>query len=217
MQYEIRCRTGALDGGDHLPAAVWEGANALTLDHFMDHSSDHRPRVTARLVYDDEAVYVHFTVDDQYVRCVSTEYQSSVCRDSCAEFFVEPVPGKGYFNFETNAMGTLLLYYIENQDMENKAEVPWELASMLTIDHSVPGVIDPEITDAMTWTLGSRIPYAVFEPYVGTVSPRPGMTWRANLYKCADQTSHPHWAMWAPIAGSKSFHEPDQFGTLTFA
>ena len=181
-RYEVRRRTGGLGRAGELPGTIWDGANTLSLDHFMDHSSDHRPHVTARLVYDDDAVYVRYEVDDQYVRCVNTEYQSSVCRDSCAEFFVEPTPGKGYFNFETNAVGTLLLYYIENEDMENKTEVPRDLASTLTIDHSIPGaVVDPEITDKLRWTLGVRIPYSMFEPFLGPLSPGPGTDWRANL------------------------------------
>ncbi|MDA0991466.1 MAG: carbohydrate-binding family 9-like protein, partial [Verrucomicrobia bacterium] len=48
--------------------------------------------------------------------------------------------------------------------------------------------------------------------------PAPGVSWRSNLYKCGDATSHPHWLTWSPIDRPKpDFHVPDQFGTLTFA
>ena len=45
----------------------------------------------------------------------------------------------------------------------------------------------------------------------------PGVTWRANFYKCADHTSHPHWLSWSVIGSGKfEFHVPEYFGTLEF-
>lgn len=47
--------------------------------------------------------------------------------------------------------------------------------------------------------------------------PAPGGVWRANLYKCADQTSHLHWLTWALIERDKpNIHLPPFFGTLAF-
>ena len=31
--------------------------------------------------------------------------------------------------------------------------------------------------------------------------------WRANFYKCGDDTSHPHWAAWSPL---KKVNNPAQ-------
>jgi hypothetical protein len=49
------------------------------------------------------------------MRSVATQYQEMVCYDSCVEFFVQPEPHLGYFNFEFNRGGTMLIYYIEMQ------------------------------------------------------------------------------------------------------
>jgi hypothetical protein len=47
--------------------------------------------------------------------------------------------------------------------------------------------------------------------------PGPGVTWRANFYKCADKTSHPHWLTWAPVNYPKpKFHLPEYFGRIEF-
>jgi hypothetical protein len=35
------------------------------------------------------------------------------------------------------------------------------------------------------------------------------------LYKCADQTSHPHWAAWSAV-NTLNFHVPDCFGAVQF-
>ncbi|MBO4512195.1 MAG: hypothetical protein J5746_05485, partial [Victivallales bacterium] len=37
--------------------------------------------------------------------------------------------------------------------------------------------------------------------------------WTANFYKCADQTSHPHWITWAPLTVT-NYHQPNQFQAL---
>ena len=41
--------------------------------------------------------------------------------------------------------------------------------------------------------------------------------WRANFYKCADRTSHPHCLTWAPVDFPvPNFHLPRSFGVLEF-
>ena len=37
---------------------------------------------------------------------------------------------------------------------------------------------------------------------------------RVGLFKCADDSPHPHWAAWADIGERLDFHQPDAFGTL---
>ncbi len=37
-----------------------------------------------------------------------------MCRDSCVELFLEPKPGRGYFNFEFNCAGTLMACHVED-------------------------------------------------------------------------------------------------------
>ena len=48
--------------------------------------------------------------------------------------------------------------------------------------------------------------------------PEPGVGWRANLYKCADDSSHPHWLTWAHVDNpTPDFHLREFFGILRFA
>lgn len=47
--------------------------------------------------------------------------------------------------------------------------------------------------------------------------PAPGTRWRANFYKCADKTSHPHWLTWAPVDYPKpKFHLSGFLGWIEF-
>ena len=52
------------------------------------------------------------------------------------------------------------------------------------------------------------------EQYVGRLCNLPGQTWRGNFYKCADRSSHPHWASWSPLGEPLNFHTPQFFGPL---
>eukprot|EP01045_Picozoa_sp_COSAG04_P001500 COSAG04_NODE_50_length_31170_cov_2.965080_31_plen_64_part_00 len=44
-----------------------------------------------------------------------------------------------------------------------------------------------------SWSLEYHVPWSLFAKYHKTSAPTKGTVYRANLYKCADQTSHPHW------------------------
>lgn len=219
MKYLVR-KTESLDSiTSDWDAMPWQGAETLAIDNFHAGSSDHRPRVQARLLHDGQSIAVIFRVEDQYVRCVGTRFQDAVCQDSCVEFFVEPVSGKGYLNFEFNCGGTLLLHHVidptrDENGIAEARDVAWADAEAITIVPSLSGPIDPEITDPVTWTLAARIPWTVFDPYVGAPDANPGSTMRANLYKCGDQTSKPHWGSWAPIGEALNFHVPEYFQTL---
>lgn len=202
---------------------AWKKANVLAVDQFVPNpqSSKHRPKVEAKLTYRDDALFVFFRVEDRYVRAIRTDYQSSVCCDSCVEFFVQPKSTKGYFNFEVSCAGTMLLYYIEDPAVGpdgflKYVQVPGRLGGQVTIHHSLPSFVYPEITDPTVWTIEYRVPFSLFEEYVGPIGKPSGQIWRANLYKCADQTSHPHWASWAPLDGHMSFHLPQYFAPIHF-
>ena len=173
------------------------------------------------MTHHDEGLFLFYRVRDKYVRCVHAEYQSSVCRDSCVEFFVEPKPDRGYFNFEINCGGAMLLYYIQDativgDDFKQREEVPWELGKLVQIHHSMPSTVEPEIEDDTDWVVEYFVPFALFESFVGPLAPVAGQTWRANFYKCADECSHPHWASWAPLHGEVSFHVPQHFAPIRF-
>lgn len=209
----------ALDG--KFDGETWARAGTLDINHFRPESSPHRPRTQARLLYTPDALFASFRVDDRYVRCINTDYQGPVYRDACVEFFVEPRPGLGYFNFEMNCGGALLLRHITNPDRTGGelaafTSVPWQLASKTEVYHSMPKTVDPEIADPVTWIVQYRIPIALFEAYAGPVGDPAGQTWRGNFYKCAENNSHPHYASWSRIGGALNFHQPQYFGGIHF-
>ena len=200
----------------------WAAAEVVEIAQFHPRSSDHRPRVQARLLYDRSGISVFFRVADRYVRSVATRYLDCVCTDSCVECFLEPKSGAGYFNFEANGGGTFLIYYIEDPartpgGFRKYTPVRADLAAAMPVRHSLPATVDPELPGPVEWTLRYTIPWALFEAYVGPLGPVAGQVWRGNFFKCADATSHPHWAAWAAIGEELNFHQPRYFGEIRFA
>ena len=83
----------------------WRAAEEARIGHFHAASSPHRPVAAARLMYDAASLYLRFRVEDRYVVAKHSQFQDPVWRDSCVEFFVQPRPSGGYFNFEINCGG----------------------------------------------------------------------------------------------------------------
>lgn len=226
--YEVKRAAGTPAPEDKWNSAMWRRAHTLKVRHFMTEEknqmkeSGYRPDARARVLYNDEGLYVHFRVRDRYVRCIETEYHGKVWEDAAVEFFVQPKPDRGYFNFEINCGGTMLLSYHENPAYRDPApkkdeSVPWELASSVVIYHSLPEVVDPEIAEPVTWQIEYFIPFKLLEEYVGPLGDVGGQQWRANFYKIAENNSHLHYGAWSPILEGNSFHSPQFFGILRFA
>lgn len=198
----------------------WKKVKPIELKNYMGEIPSFQPKTEAKMMYDEKNVYVIFRVKDRYVRSLVREYNGNVSGDSCVEFFFAPDSDKPerYFNLEINAGGTPLLFYVTTPWTEFVKLDSSEI-SQIEIAHSLPSIVDPEITEPVTWTIEYRIPLPVLEKYSNVTIPGPGVTWKANFYKTAGRinTSNPHYITWSPVDHPKpNFHLPQFFGTLKF-
>jgi hypothetical protein len=199
---------------------AWHGAETVGLNCFRPEGSAHRPRTSLRLLHNGRALRGIYQVHDQYVRSIRTRYFDQVWKDSCVEIFLQPKPGGGYFNLEMNAGGAHLCSYIEDPErvpdgFKKSTPLPAEIGARIEVRSSLPGIVEPEITEPVTWQLNFFAPFEVFELYTGALGEVRGQRWRGNFYKCGDESSHPHWGSWAPLE-VLNFHTPHSFGTLCF-
>lgn len=223
-EYLIRRATAKPPLTGDFDAPQWRHADVADVTSFHPRSSaDHRPRTEAKILHDDDGLYVIFRVHDRYVVCTRRENQTLTSNDSCVEVYFEPFPGKkGYFNFEMNCGGALLLFYVIDPTrcspgiFRHKHIVPQSLIDTMRIYHSMPKTLEKEIAEPVEWTVEYFIPHALMEAYVGTLAPAGERTWRGNFHKCADDSSHPHWASWSAIGETLNFHVPATFGTFRF-
>ncbi len=206
---------------DHLAdLACWQSAQVGRVAHFHPRSSGHHPPVEFRLLRGPEHLFLRYDVKDQFVRMVRSLPQSTVCQDSCVEFFVQP-NGDGYLNFEFSANGTPLCYHIRDcaREVEGFADfepLAVEDLARLQMAGTLLGRNATELTEPIDWFLAVAIPLDLLAR-AGGGRPQCGDQWRGNFYKCADHSSHPHWAYWNDIGPELNFHLPNGFAPLQFA
>lgn len=206
----------SIDGNWNKPA--WRKARTVNITRFMGPIPPFRPRVQAKMLYDERNLYVIFRVEDRYVRSLVDTYNGPVSGDACVEFFFSPDPAhpERYFNLEVNAGGTPLMAYHIYPQKDYQRLTSGDL-DQIEIAHSLPKKIDPEIAEDVTWTIEYRIPIEVLEKYGSVVRPEKGKRWRANFYKTASKSSNPHWITWSQVQYEKpNFHLPQFFGGLRF-
>jgi len=196
----------------------WENIGAVDITNYMGTVPEFHPEVKAKMMYDDKNLYVIFQVHDRYVRCITNNFNGPVWEDSCVEFFFSPdnnLPER-YFNLEINCGGTPLMHYniIPGKDV---TMITLEDIKMIEIAHSLPMLVDPEISEPVTWTIEYRIPLILLEKYSKVTHPKSGIAWRANFYKIAENCSNPHYITWSVVENLKpNFHKPQFFGLLKF-
>ena len=196
----------------------WQKVKAITLKNYMGEKPLFWPNTQIKMLYNDNAIYVIFKVEDRYVKAVAKHINDKIYRDSCVEFFFTPGNNisQGYFNLEVNCGG---MPYFGFQKGFKKDVVKIDIADIkkIKIAHSLPQTIEQEIQEPITWTVEYKIPIKMLEKYTEVAIPQSDVCWRANFYKTADATSNPHYITWNKVNNqTPNFHLPRFFGELIF-
>lgn len=201
--------------------AVWRAADTATIGHVHPQSSNFHPHATFRLRYDDTHLHGLFVVHDRYVVCRHTQLNSAVCQDSCVECFLQPGPDTGYLNVEFNCGGVLHASHILDATRTATGFADYRLltaqeAAGIRVRTTLSAPLPDELREPTTWRLAFALPFDLLASICGPEArPQPGAVWRANLYTCADRSSHPRWLSWAPLP-ELNFHTPQAFAPLHF-
>jgi hypothetical protein len=203
-----------LNGGN----ATWNYLEKASLINYMGEKPKHFPIVTVQIAYSESSLYARFIVLDKFIKCVNTTYQSDVWKDSCIEIFFIPglLKNDGYFNLEINCGGTALFNF---QKAKGVNVIPIDIADFkeLEIYHSLPIEIREEIEGPLKWEIAIKLPFKILKKYYDFSLPISGSKWFVNFYKCADETSNPHWITWTKVKNARpDFHLPQYFGELYF-
>ena len=166
------------------------------------------PEVSFYLAHSDKAFAVFFKVKESHVRAVSLEANGPVWEDSCVEIFLANPAGEGYFNFETNCIGTSLAAKRRSKtDADMFGE---ELMSQIRTVGSLPHEAIDSKGEDQQWSMLKIIPFSVLG-----LSEKPAML-KGNFYKCGDCCEQVHFLSWSPISlPSPNFHCPEFFEEIT--
>jgi len=174
---------------------------------------DKRPEVKFNMAYGSSEIYIKYYVTEPFTKAEHTQSNEEVYEDSCVEFFVAPDTDGIYYNFEFNAIGTCLM--AKGPDRNNRQLQDPEIINKIRRFSSLGTDPFSEKPGEPSWELTVAIPLEVF---IGMdIKNLKGQTFRANLYKCGDKLSHPHYLSWNPIGTKKpDFHQPEYFGKIKF-
>lgn len=93
-----------------LRGTPWSRANVATVDPFPWDTGKARETASVRALYDEDALYLQFHVEDEWIVADTTRHNGPVYEDSAVECFATPDPAdRQYFNFEVNCVGTIHL------------------------------------------------------------------------------------------------------------
>jgi hypothetical protein len=170
--------------------------------------------VSFKIGHDGRNIYLSYLVEEPQVRAVNTALNSPVWEDSCVEFFFSPGGDrKYYYNFEFNAIGTVLGAY--GKDRHQREHLTESVLSQVITEPSLGREPIAGSREPSTWNLQVKIPVGVLIHH--KIEDLSGMVAYGNFYKCGDKLDHPHYLSWEPVPSpNPDFHLPIHFGLLSF-
>ena len=177
-------------------------------------SFSYLPMVEFRIARHENNLWIKFYVSEENILAQFTKPNSSTHKDSCVEFFVEPVQNGNYYNFEFNCIGTTHLAYGPDRH-DRKFVDPKIIQEKIQIKSSLGDQPFEERGGGHNWEMTIIIPADVFV-FSDTIE-LSDLTAKANFYKCGDDTSKKHYVSWNPVGTERpDFHRAEFFGTLVF-
>lgn len=210
-QYSIAYQAGRIDEKE------WKDIQPAYITNYLwekDTIAPYRPETYAQLCWTEDALHGRFVCYEESPVIRHSGANAPVYRDSCVEFFLQPMPETDprYLNFEFNAAGTLLLGLgVDREDRDMSYGLEPERFSIV----AERGLADE--AGRIYWTLSFRIPLNWLAEVFPGFSAAPGLAFKGNFYKCGDETPHPHYLSWSRIdVPTPNFHLSAYFGTLAF-
>ena len=175
----------------------------------------YQPDVLLYAGYTGTHLWLLFQVAGDFFRAKALNDQEAVWKDACVEFFCasgeafekeNPVEEDiVYRNFEFNALGTALSAYGTTTHRELLSQ---ELMGQIVRFSTMDVTNLPQDGTAFDWEMMVAIPLAL-------LGFQPGSSFRANFYKCGDETKRPHFLSWNRIISrDPNFHLPRFFGEV---
>lgn len=170
------------------------------------------PKATFSAAHNGTHLFLTFRVDEECTAAVVTEDNGPVWTDSAVEFFIS-FDDKGYYNFEFSCIGKALLGFRKTKPDVTHAEA--DIMKTIRRVSSLGEANFEERTGENHWELHVTIPATAF--FAHDFATLDGLKARANVYKCGDNLSKPHFLSWQPIRTEKpNFHVPEFFGDVEF-
>ena len=166
----------------------------------------YQPNAKFQIAHNDDFIFLHYAVDEEFVKAQYIRPNENVWEDSCVEFFISFDNKQTYYNFEFNVLGTGLIGYGPATKSERNRLNAEDIEKVDTYTQVL------KVDGHKVWNIYLSIPKSILgeSNYVGR-------TFHANFYKCGDGLPNPHFIAWNNIDyPTPNFHLPEFFGEITF-
>ena len=213
--YDIHRAASPIQIDGKLDEMAWQQAASVGEFDFPWHKEGEKEKTVAKILWDDENLYVSWYAHDRHISASVTQRHGPVSKDDCVEIFLSPNPEKvkNYYTFEINAIGAML----------NRARTDWwtgpptwepDGVRYRTTFHGMPKKDESPQDDH--WIVEAAIPLRNFVRDAAHTPPRDGDRWRLNLQRLGGITNAQA-STWSPLPqGVRSFHTPEAFGSVRF-
>jgi hypothetical protein len=190
----------------------WSALPPLPPFLLSDGSGEALQPTTARLAWDDAALYARFDCQDRDAWGTFTRRDEPLYEEEVVELFLAPgeaTPAR-YAELEVSPRGTLFDAWVETSDGRRdtlRVDTGWDCAG-LRWEAGSTGVRED-------WWAALAIPWRALVP-----PGPPPRAWRANLYRIERPRdgAPPEHSAWSPtLAVPPDFHRPERFGRLILA
>src|SRR5215475_11603676 len=188
-----------------------------------------RFRTRAKMLWDDNYLYVAAELEEPHVWATLTNHDSVIFRDPDFEVFIDPKGSThNYYEFEINALNTGWDLRLDEPYLDHgRPHNEWDIPGLKTAVH-VRGTLNNPSDKDKGWAVEIAFPWQVLEKYArhpGT--PKEGEQWRINFSRVEWQISitngiyqrkpglpEDNW-VWSPT-GVVDMHRPEMWGLLQF-
>ena len=219
-----------IDG--RLDDAAW--SRAPWTSDFVDIEGDSKPkprfRTRAKMMWDDQYLYICAELEEPHVWGTLTKHDSVIFHDNDFEVFIDPDGDTlEYYEFEINALNTGWDLFLDKPyKAGGHARNEWEIPGLNTAVRVLGTLNNPADKDR-GWTLEIAMPWKALGEYAHRPSPpRHGDEWRINFsrvewrhriadgkYEKVPDTKEDNW-VWSP-QGVINMHVPEKWGYVRFS
>jgi hypothetical protein len=213
--------TLAIDG--RLDEPAWRGARST--GPFVDVGSGRESPAlptqgSARLLWDDQYLYVGFEVTDKKVHggwpLDGGAHEPHLWEKDTVEIMIDPDgdgDNKDYYEIQINPQGLVFdTQYDDYNSPNGNGRGPFgheEWSSQLTRAVVVHGTLDDDRDEDQGYTVEAKIPWSSFTK-AQHAPPLADSTWRMNFYAMKNNGG----TAWSPILGMGNFHRASRFGRV---
>ena len=211
--YEVKRASGRITIDGKLDDKPWAAAPAIEFIFPFPNQTGAKQKTTAKLLWDDENLYVGYDCEDADITAVHLERDDPTYQDDAVEIFINPKPTQtgAYFGLEMNARAVLYDYLMYD------ARYAFKRFNMqgVRLATYIRGTVNMRGDEDKGWSLEVAIPWVNFEEF--SKRPTPGTSWTANLNRWDGTEPSRRLSMWSdPVQQRPNPHVPARFGQLVF-